>query len=222
MPPTTPPTLPTLEIERAEANEGRRLHFYVRGEEIPVVTQGVWQVERGMVQVSTLCPNGEEVLLGWAGSGSFFGMWLFHSHTLTNGHQSAQSSLCTSFHALSDVYLKWYSISEIESSVRLAQLILPHLGKRIQQTESLLAIAGQRRVEDRLHQLLLLLKQEMGQPAPGGTRLEYRLTHQHLANAIGTTRVTITRILKKLQHAGSIAIDQNRHIILKDECFRLW
>ncbi|MBW4621039.1 MAG: Crp/Fnr family transcriptional regulator [Cyanosarcina radialis HA8281-LM2] len=221
MPPTTP-TLPTLELEKTEANEERRLHFYVRGEEIPLVTQGVWQVYRGMVQASTLCPNGEEALLGWVGSGSFFGKWLFHSQTIAGIHPHPESSLYASYRALSDVYLRWYAIDEIESSGALAQSIVPYLVKRIQQTESLLAIAGQRRVEDRLHQLLLLLKQEMGQSSPVGTRLEYRLTHQHLANAIGTTRVTITRILKKLQQEGTIAIDGDRHIILKDECFRLW
>jgi CRP-like cAMP-binding protein len=46
-----------------------------------------------------------------------------------------------------------------------------------------------------------------------------RLTHQNLANAIGTTRVTVTRILNKLKSEGAIIIDRDRHIILKNESF---
>lgn len=209
----------TLEIHSYEANEERHLHFYGKGENVPLVTQGVLQVCQGWVLLSTCCPNGEEVLLGWAGPSTFFGLWLFQSlfPPLKEINSSLQPNLYVSYHSLSDVYLKWYSLSEIETSPRLAQAMLPHLGKRIRQTETLLAINGQRRVEGRLHQLLLLLKEEMGQPVAEGTRLSARLTHQHIANAIGTTRVTITRLLSKLHDQGLITIDANRHIILKDD-----
>jgi CRP-like cAMP-binding protein len=78
----------------------------------------------------------------------------------------------------------------------------------------MLAMVGCRRVEDRLRQLLLLLQMEVGQPVPEGTRLSVRLTHQHLASAIGTTRVTVTRLLGQLKEEGRLLIDENRHIIL--------
>lgn len=208
---------PTLEIDQYEANETRRLHCYAKGEQIPLLPQGVWQVDRGLVQLTTFCPNGEEVVIGWAGASTCFGLWQFQS--LKEIYQSAQPSFHPSYHALSDVYLKWYSIGEVEASPRLSQLLLPQLAKRMRQTETLLAIAGIRRVEDRLHQLLLLLKEEIGQPVAVGTRLSYRLTHQNLATAIGTTRVTITRILGNLRSQGWITLDGDRHIIIKDRCF---
>lgn len=121
--------------------------------------------------------------------------------------------------ALSKVYLRWFSISEIEASIRLSQLILPQLVRRMKQTEILLTIAGHRAVEERLQQLLLLLKQEMGQSVPEGTRIAIRLTHQNIANAVGATRVTITRLLGKMQEQGLIILDRDRHIILKDKSF---
>ncbi len=193
-----------LESHRHEPQEGRRLHYYSKGEEIPLVSQGVWQVSQGLVQISTIGQNGEEVWLGWAESSTFFGQcfsWL----------QSYQAI------ALCDVQLYWYSQVEINASPRLAQIVLPQLVRRIQQIEALLAIAGQRRVEDRLQQLLMLMKREIGQPVAGGTRLEVRITHQNLANAIGTTRVTVTRLLSKLKNEGKISIDRDRHIILQDD-----
>lgn len=204
MPQTSPNAI--LELDQYDPNEGRRLHFHTRGEQLTLVPQGVWQVYQGIVQLSTLSPNGDEILLGWAGSLTFFGLWM----SCLQVYQAT---------ALSDVYLRWYALSEIEASPRLAQVILPQMGRRMRQAEALLAIVGQRRVEDRLHRLLRLLKQEMGQPVTEGTRLGARLTHQNLASAIGTTRVTVTRLLSKLQRQGWITFDRDRHIILKDESF---
>lgn len=212
-----PPTYQeTLKLNRHDLNGECRLHFYSKGEEIPALPQGVWQVYKGFVQMSTFSRNGEEVLLGWAGHSAFFGLWIFPSMKGVHQYQTSSPSI---YHALSDVYLKWYSSSDIEASPHLAQAILPQLAKRVRQTETLLAIAGQRRVEHRLQQLLLLLKEEMGQPVAEGTRLSARLTHQHIANAIGTTRVTITRLLSKMQQQGWITLDRDRHIILKEERF---
>jgi CRP-like cAMP-binding protein len=192
---------PTQALSHEEYGEGRRLHFYDRGENIPLVEQGVWQVYRGMVQLSQLSANGDEVLLGWAQPSGFFGLWLTH----LNSYQAK---------ALSDLYLRWYALSEIETSPHLTHLVLAQVVRRIRQTEALLAIAGVRRVEDRLQELLQLLKQEMGQPITGGTRLMARLTHQNLANAIGTTRVTVTRLLGEFQRQGYISLDSDRHLIV--------
>ncbi|NJK48133.1 Crp/Fnr family transcriptional regulator [Candidatus Gracilibacteria bacterium] len=184
-----------------ECTEGRRLHFYDRGEEIPLAEQGVWQVYRGVVQLSQLSLNGEEVLLGWAQPSTFFGLWLTHI-------ESYQAK------ALSEVYLRWYPLSEIESSANLSHSVLTQVVRRMRQTEALLAIAGLRRVEERLQELLNLLKKELGQPVAQGTRLVVRLTHQNLANAIGTTRVTVTRLLGNFQRQGAIRLDRDRHLII--------
>jgi CRP-like cAMP-binding protein len=159
------------------------------------------------VQLSTLCQNGEEVWLGWAEPSTFFGQWF----SLLRSYQAI---------ALGDVQLTWFSLAEINASPRLSQLVLPQLVRRIQQTEALLAISGQRRVEDRLQHLLMLMKQQIGQPVAGGTRIEMRITHQNLANAIGTTRVTVTRLLSKLKSEGLITIDRDRHIILREGSFK--
>lgn len=198
-------TIPELSTE--ESKDGQRLHFYHKGENIPLMTQGVWQVYRGLVQLGTTHSSGEEVLLGWAQPATFFGHWL----TRLEVYEAK---------AMSDVYLRWYFLSEVENSAHLCHLLFVNLSRRLRQTEAMLAIAGQRRVEDRLNQLLLLLKSEMGQSIAEGTRIEVRFTHQNLANAIGTTRVTITRLLGKLQREGYIFFDRDRHIIVNDPKFR--
>lgn len=205
---TIPSSRAMRQLEQHESTEVRRLHFYAKGQKIPLVSQGVWQVSQGLVQLSTLCDNGEEVWLGWAEASTLFGNWF----SLLTAYQAT---------ALSDVHLVWFSLSEINSSPRLAQTILPLMVRRMRQTEALLAIAGNRRVEDRLQQFLLLMKREIGEPVEAGTRIGVRLTHQNLANAIGTTRVTVTRLLNKLKQEGTIIFDSDRHIVIRHENFKL-
>jgi len=194
---------PSVSPFREDYSESRRLHFYDRGENIPLVVDGVWQVYRGMAQLSQVSESGEEILLGWAHSSHFFGLNLTH---LESYHARA----------LSELYLKWYTIAEVENSVELTRMMLNQMIRRQQQTESLLAIAGLKRVEERLQQLLQLLKREMGEPIAQGSRLKIRLTHQNLANAIGTTRVTVTRLLGEFQRQGAVSSDGDRHLIIHD------
>lgn len=184
--------------------EEKRLHFYQKGDEIPLVSQGLWQVNRGVVQLGKFNSDGEEILLGWVQPLNFFGLWL----TSIDTYQAK---------ALSNVYLKWYALSEIESSCSLSQMILNQVVIRVRQTESLLAIAGIKRVEERLIELLKLLAQDMSESVDNGTRIVVRLTHQNIANAIGTTRVTVTRILGDFQRQGLITFDKARHIIIDDK-----
>ncbi len=194
------------ETDRHHAREERRLHFYAKGETIPILSQGIWQVAQGLVQLGTLYPTGEEGLLGWVGPSMCFSL----SFSCLQTYQAK---------ALSDVYLMWFSLREVEGSPHLAREMFPQLMRRLRQVEAMLAISSQRKVEDRLHQLLLLLKQEMGEPVTDGTRLRVRLTHYDLATAIATSRVTITRILGKLRRDGIITLDSKRHIIIKNGDF---
>ncbi|MEM9540845.1 MAG: Crp/Fnr family transcriptional regulator [Cyanobacteria bacterium P01_E01_bin.42] len=190
-------------VPSEEPRQERRLHLYHRGEVIPLNEQGLWQVYRGLVQVSTSHATGEEVLLGWAGPAAFFGLWL----TRLELYEAK---------ALSDVYLRWFTLNEIQSSPVLTQMVLDSITRRLRQTEAILAISGYRRVEERLARLLRLLEADLGQTTDEGMRLQVRFTHQTIANAIGTTRVTVTRLLGKLQRSGCISVDRDRHIILKN------
>lgn len=178
-------------------------HIFLKGEIIPLKPQIIWQVCQGVVKLTTMSENGEEVLVGLAGPALPFGPDLTSLHT----YQAI---------ALTEVELVCFSITDLAASDSLAQSILPQINQRLRQTEALLAISGQRRVKDRFLQLLQLLKQEIGQNVDKGTRLSVRFTHQDLADACSTTRVTITRVLGKLQEQGTITIDSKHHIIIKD------
>jgi CRP-like cAMP-binding protein len=193
---------PDLRQLLEELYRGRSLQPYRSGQPIRMLSDEILVVCRGVVQLGTLYDNGDEALLGLACPSMPFGLPL----SFIRPYQAV---------ALTDVDLMRLRLTEVEQSPMLAQGIFRHLVRRVQQAEAVLATVGYRRVEERLRHFLMLLKQEVGQPiADGGTRLSVRLTHQQLANAIGTTRVTVTRLLSQLQEEGWLKIDSSRHIIL--------
>jgi PAS domain S-box-containing protein len=183
----------------------RQKHIYCKGDIIPLEPKTLWVVRQGLVKLSTLNERGEEVLVGLLSSSMPFGSSLTDLPT----YQAI---------ALSDkVELINVPLCEFDASPQLAQSLLPQISQRLRQTESLLAISGRRHVQDRLHYLLLFLKEKFGQKVAQGTRLSMRLTHQELADACCTTRVTITRLLGSLQKQGKIAFDSQNRILFSED-----
>ncbi len=179
----------------------RSLSAFAPGTPIDLPPAEIWVVYRGLVQLSTIHAQGEEVLLGIAAPSMPFGLPL--------------TSLSPYFAlALTEVNLMNLTVAEIENSPKLSQGLFWYLVHRHQQTEVLLSAANYRRVEERLRQFLWLLKQDLGHNVPQGVRLPLRLTHQQIANAIASTRVTVTRMLGQLQREGSLIIDPDRYLIL--------
>jgi PAS domain S-box-containing protein len=180
---------------------GYPLQLYLKGETIPLKPEVIWQVHSGLVKLTTFCDRAQEVLLGLAGASSAFGC-------------SLTSLPLYEATALADTQLSCIPLTDANSP-ELKQQLLPQISQRLKQTESLLAVHGQTRVADRLHSLLELLKQEVGEPVADGIRLSVRLTHEDLASACCTTRVTVTRTLKQLQRQKKLSVDSQHHIILK-------
>lgn len=189
-----------------ELYQDRRLYAYNQGEAIWLEPGQVWVVCRGVVQLSVLHASGDEIMLGLACPGMPLGLPL-------------TSLKAYSAKALTAVDLLCFSMVDIEASPILAQGIFRYLSHRLRQTEAILALSGHRRIEERLRYLLLLLKDEIGQPTPQGTRLTIKLTHHQIASAIGTSRVTITRLLGKLRQEGAIWLDCDRHLVIAAQSF---
>jgi PAS domain S-box-containing protein len=184
-----------------DPSQDRPREYYSKGEFISLEPQKILLVCQGIVKLSTMSESGDEILVGLAGPSMPFGS------TMTS-LSIYQATVLTQ-----DVQLVSISLGEIAASPRLTQALLPQISDRVRQTESLLAIAGKRQVKDRLYYLLLWLKQEFGQRVAQGTRLSVRLTHQDLADACCTTRVTVTRELSKLHKQGKITFDSQHHIV---------
>jgi PAS domain S-box-containing protein len=195
----------TLQGNNDNIVEERPLHTFSKGEIIPLSPTCIWIVSQGVVKLTTMTETGDEILMGLVAPSMPFG----------SGMTSLPTYQAT---ALSEtVKLVSFSPAEISACPRLCQTLLPQFNQRLRQTELLLAIAGKRQVKDRLYHLLQLLKQEIGVPVAQGARLSVRLTHQDLADACCTTRVTITRLLGQLHKHGKIRFDSKHHLIIRED-----
>lgn len=183
--------------------QNRPIRTFNRRDTISYEPQSLWYVVEGLVKLTTLTDQNKEVLLGLLGPGSPFGSFL-----TTLPLQEAM--------ALSEVKLLSISLSEIFASPQLAQLLFVKTAHRLRRTEVLLAISGEPSAEKRLMQLLRFLREEVGQPVDNGIRLCIRLTHEDLASACCTTRVTVTRLFGKLQQDGFLWVDDTNHLVVRE------
>jgi CRP-like cAMP-binding protein len=184
-----------------------------RGETIPLTLDYIWLVNQGIVQISTLYPSGEESVIGFAFEAMPFGI----SMSQVDPYNAI---------ALTNVTLTRLSIAQIQQQPALQTLIDQQAQRRLRQTEALIAMLGYRRVDDRLRQLLIFLAGEIGEATTEGITIGVRLTHQLIANTIGSTRVTTTRILGDLQREGWLTVNRQHQIILRrsshpDASFRM-
>lgn len=182
--------------------QNRSLQHYRAGDLIPLQHQSLWYVVQGLVKLTSLTEQNKESLIGLVGKGMPFGTYL----TALSIYQAT---------ALSDVALVSVSLSEVAASPYLAQLLLSKTGQRLRQAELLVSILAEERAEKRLCRLLELLQTEVGESTAQGVRLTVRLTHEEMSSACCCNRVTITRLLSKLERQGKIALDPERYIILK-------
>lgn len=181
----------------------RPMFRFASNQDIPLKPESFWQVRHGLVKLSALLTDGEEIVIGWAIAPMMFGT----NTMLPVVHYEAR--------AMGKVELHQFSAQDLGTSPQLVNALLP----RIHQSDALLAVCGQRRADDRLRGLLLLLKKELGEPTAGGTRLKVRFTHQELASTIGTARATVTLLLNQFKQNGWIVVERDHHLRIKEAMF---
>ena len=179
----------------------RHLVHLSSGRTVPLHNACLWIVVRGMVRLGALTEQGDELMLGLAGPNESFG------EPLSNVPAFEATTL-------SDCDLLCIPFQEIHDSPGLAKDLLSTVMLRQRQATNLLALVGLRRIEERVRGFLELLAADYGQPCELGLRLPVRLTHQDMANALSTTRVTVTRIIGQLKDEGWLLLDQQRHLVM--------
>ncbi len=162
-----------------------------------VVHQGqLWEIKQGFVKALTWDDQGCVLTLGIWGPGESVGLPL--------GNIAPYQLLCvTAVQAKSIQLQKGYPYE--------------FLWNQAQQTQELLSLFRCRCLETRLLDLLWWLASRFGKVASGGRCTGIPLTHQELADLLGSTRVTITRMLRQLEEAGKLERFSNRELLLKEQ-----
>ncbi len=172
----------------------------------------VYLLKSGHVRLYRSTEDGKELTLAILGPGDVFGeLALFReSHRQTFAEAVDASHICAA------------SVEDFTRLMgdkpQLTMMVASEIARRRQDMETRIAGLAYGSVRSRLMHALRHLAREHGEPLEGGeVRIPVRLSHQELAQLIGTSRETCTLEVGKLQLADSLRVDSERCYIVKPE-----
>ncbi|TYQ30563.1 MULTISPECIES: Crp/Fnr family transcriptional regulator [unclassified Pseudanabaena] len=171
-------------------------HVYKRREMISRRDNYLWKIESGVVRSLTWTEDGQVICSGLWAHGDVIGSEL----TNLNPYE---------MECLTDVQLTEISRSHWGNYVN-------EIIRHSQTNEFLLKISHCRAKDDALRQLLGWLTNRFGEDDRQGRLIGLQLTHQEIAELIGSTRVTVTRIINDLEKGGFLSRKGRKLLFLAD------
>ncbi len=166
-------------------------------------------VLKGRVKISSLSPEGKEIVLNIISPGEIFG-----EIALLDGKERTADAT-----AMGDCELLVLSRRDflpfLERHADICLLLLSVLCERLRQTSEQLEDVTFRHLQSRLAKTLLRLGRSAGAPKDRVLRIDLKLSQRDLANIVGATRESINKHLKLLQKSGVIGLDHGA-IVIKD------
>ena len=166
-----------------------------RGATIPQTADSFWLITSGAVKTLTWDETGKVSILGYWGAGDVVGS----PFSSVNPYEAECINQVTG-RLIRDRYYSYF-VREITHCLR--------------QTDELLRVVRIERMYHRLWQLLLWLSKKFGTETHQGNLIDIRLTHQELADLLGSTRVTVTRLLNQMETEQKILRPGRFTIVLK-------
>jgi CRP-like cAMP-binding protein len=169
-----------------------------------------FMILEGRIKVTILGDDGREVILSLLGSGDFFGEMAL----LDNEPRSATAIAVEESELLSLHRTDFQTVLTDNRSITTALIkILTARLRRANHQISTLALLD---VYGRVARVIVDMAREEGRRLRDGRIAFRRATHQEIANRIGTTRETVTRMLKDLERQGLIHIEGKEIVVEPD------
>jgi CRP/FNR family cyclic AMP-dependent transcriptional regulator len=199
-------------FESFDAIEMARLMGIVEEMELPrhhlifapgMPSESIYFIEHGRVRLTRLSPDGRTVILALLGPGDMIGeaAWECGEHD-SYGETLEDARI----YQLSRESFENLVRQNPEFGLRLIQVI----GIRLKQAQARIEDLVFRQVPSRVARLLVSLAEHHGKVTPNGIRVEFPLTHQEIADMVGSSRVTVTQVLNKFRTSQWIGIESKR------------
>ncbi len=160
-------------------------------------------IGRGEVKVSVMSEDGREVILSILREGEFFG-----EMAVLNGKPRSATVTATED---SDILLirRPDFLRLLQEIPQISIKFLQELAGRLRKADRMIESLALMDVPVRIMRTLLQLADEIGIDTEVGIVIRNRPTHQQLSEMAGTTRETVSRVLKKLERLGYIRSGRN-------------
>jgi CRP/FNR family transcriptional regulator len=164
----------------------------------------------GRIKIFQLTTEGKEVLLWFCSRGELFGF--VESGAVPMASVLKLSARACSFSRL--LVIKRQAFRQFLLSYPTTALpIIRLLGLRLGEIIEVLSDIISSDVASRVVRLLLRLGRRYGKRVDQGLFLDIALTHQEMADMIGTSRQTVTTVLGELRRQGLIGIEHRSVVI---------
>jgi CRP-like cAMP-binding protein len=171
-------------------------------------------INKGSIKITRVSEDGREVILAILGEGEFFGeMSLLDGQT-----RSANAIAQTGCHVL---ILKRHDFLQVlEKFPNIAISLLSELAIRIRKSDQQIESFALSDAEQRIGITILRLAEELGTIHKGVVRIAKLPYQQDIANMAGTSRETVSRMLKLLEDKSFISRKAHTLSILDYTKFR--
>jgi CRP/FNR family transcriptional regulator, cyclic AMP receptor protein len=175
---------------------------FSRGQEIFGPGRGgglVYIVRSGCIRHYKALPDGRSINVGLLGPNTVFTQEIDPDGMSSSSSAEALVDSTVSVVAADDL------ADLIQRAPDLATAVVHGMSRRLSELQTLTEHLLARDTSVRLASTLLSLSRGFGRPtADGLTAITLPMTHQNLANMIGSNRVTVTRKLLELQESGAV------------------
>jgi CRP/FNR family cyclic AMP-dependent transcriptional regulator len=164
----------------------------------------------GRIKVTILGDDGREVILSVLGPGDFFGEMAL----LDNEPRSATAIAVEESELLSLHRNDFQTVLNDNRSITSA--LIRVLSARLRRANHQISTLALLDVYGRVARVIVDMAREEGKRLRDGRIAFRRATHQEIANRIGTTRETVTRMLKDLERQGLIHVEGKEIVVQPD------
>lgn len=168
----------------------------------------LFMILEGRIKVTILGDDGREIILSVLSPGDFFGDMAL----LDNEPRSATAIAMEDSELLSLHRADFQNV--VVENTRITLALVRALSARLRRANHQISTLALLDVYGRVARLILDMARDEGKRLKDGRIAFRRATHQEIANRIGTTRETVTRMLKDLERQGLIQVD-GKEIVLQ-------
>jgi CRP/FNR family cyclic AMP-dependent transcriptional regulator len=165
-------------------------------------------IRDGQVKVTMISPEGKEIILKLLGPGDFFG-----EMALLDDEPRSATVVATENLELITIWRNDF-LQILSENFSIARKVLAELSRRLRSASSRIESLATMDVYGRLARLFLDLARDQGKVLENGYVAVTRPTHQAMANMIGTSRETVSRLIHDLMRQG-LLISEGKMIYLK-------
>lgn len=100
--------------------------------------------------------------------------------------------------------------------------LVEKINQRLKEAEERIEDLVFRDVPGRIASVLLKLAEQFGKDSPAGLKISFKITHQELADMVGTSRETATVILNELKEDEILKIEDKHIIVIDEKALKEW